>query len=831
MSNGNTFLRTLLCMGVALAAAACDQIDVDGDGGGGAGGATIDGGSGGGSGGAGGTNGDPCGQLSVNACEARTDCALDDGACADASAASCDALDAAQCTDRDDCTSRMDVFGAFSECVSPDDLECSLLDEGQCGGRADCDWFGDRCDEPAAPECAEIEGQLECEESNACHWRDDACNDGPPPQRCDQPDPASCEAAGCDWNARGCVEPMPTCEDLAQVACGARDTCVWRGNGCIDDPRTAACDVLGAVDCTMRNDCGWLGDACVVIDGDECAALDERTCGARRDCEAVYRDICAQDGDEDVPPGGENPGDRAAPQDPPCLQFVACQEPAPLDCADVPVAACGPTPGCETYVVDECPPPFGCEQDRACPDVCGEPELGCRAEAGAECANLDERTCEATPGCAVEVVDLCDPRPEPGDQDGAFFPADPPEGGGGACANEVRCVPEAVQPARCDEIDDPNLCERTPGCAADWAARCADPEPMPDRDCAGEDCAGLVAPGCFVCIPDGPQGCWGAAPDACAANPACEQAEREICGCEDGAEPPVDANGDAAARPAPPEACFEDADCPNGSCWDGLCVANGGEACFCELELFCQPRQDGPRDCRDIEDPERCEDQEACGWQVCDCPPDAECDCQEDRCLPALPPRNDCEDLAPAQCEANPRCAVFDAPIDCPPCAPDMDVCLCPDVESEQICVPRPDLCAELDERACDENPACISRNFEACEAGDDGEPNCDNPDQGCPDLPGPINCIEVFQCIPTLEGCWDLPEELCLAEMGCAFQEVGQCFIDEAGAEICVGQDGDCGCAVDENGEEICWCEIPAVDGQCVPVGPEPEPMPAPAP
>ena len=621
-------------VGLAVLMFACiPQEGIDDGGSGGAGGDRTDGGhladaGGGGGGGEGGVACDEC-------------------ACPEIE-------DAAACEDRADCAARYDVFGEFADCRDAGDAMCRSLDEAQCDAREDCEWGADGCGE-APVECADHGDAGACVEGG-CFWWADQCNEDRQPRRCDQPDPASCEAANCEWTARGCREPLPGCDELAQPACMAREACRWVGGACQDDPGHQACEALGEEQCLIRGDCGWSANGCIELQHGDCRELGEAMCLARPDCTALY-------GDE------ENCDE--------CDQrFLGC-EVAAVDCRNVPVDACERTPGC---VLDgdpncNCPPDADCDcENLRCVDV----EVG-------PCENLDPAMCARDARCQLEEVEVCDDGGRgmggadaggaEGDADGAGFRAPPEEDEPigpeppPPCRVEVLCVErdracEALPPEecwddeRCELIQDDCECEAPDPlpCDCDGDEDCVCAQPVPPCDCGA------------VCQPrQGGQQCEELGPEQCFERGDCEwfeddggvcecfidEAGEEICACEAPGGWCGEAEGDQCAD-LQPDACADNVECvlewvdPPCHCdpdRDPDCDDGCEPVPFChDAWAFCgRQNADG------------CADHEACVWwedQICDGGGEIPPECAEDGdCidLPPPPPEPEppvCEDVA-----------------------------------------------------------------------------------------------------------------------------------------------------------------------------------------
>ncbi len=660
-------------MTAALCLAACiPQQQTDDGGAGGAGGGQTDGGlndAGGGNGGNGGEG----------------------GGCADCACA--EIVDEATCDGRDDCATRRDVFGEFADCQDADDAMCRVLDQAQCGDRDDCDWAGGACGDRAlaCPDHQQADGCV----AAGCYWWADQCNEEPAPSRCDQPDPASCEAANCEWNARGCVEPLPTCDQLERPACLAREECRFIADHCEDDPAHLPCDALDDQTCLMRGDCGLTQNGCVELQQGNCNELGEQMCIARADCAPQYGD--ADNCDE-------------------CDQvFRSCAR-AEVDCRDVPPDACRRTPGCHVELDGcDCPPDVDCDCEICVPDEVGP------------CDDLTPNQCVRDPRCRVEVVEVCDERQAQGDADGAGFrapdedPAEPPP----PCHEEQTCV-ERDGPVDCEDLDE-QACVRNDRCELiqdDCECEAPDPVPCDCEDGDGCACAQPVPPPCDCgaeCVPrEGGNECEDLGADQCDGRDDCEWAE--------------DGGGACACLVGPDGE--EDCDCDEG----------GG---------FCQERR---RDCADL-DADACAGEAECvlEWleDACDCADrgdnDGLCDCAaQPVCRDAL---DYCQDLGPRNCAQDAWCAWVQQEVcddgEVPP--PDCDgegncagVPIGPgDCEEVAECVPSAWVCWDLDADACDGAPHCDWVEWDeeepdcACVIDPDGNEDCDcggggGPGAGC---------------------------------------------------------------------------------------------------
>jgi len=124
----------------------------------------------------------------------------------------------------------------------------------------------------------------------------------------------------------------------------------------------------------------------------------------------------------------------------------------------------------------------------------------------ADCSWIEEEWCDGGGGGDCE----CPPCPACAGED---CPPCPPCDCGGfreeKCEWVGRCESANV-PARCEDIDEAELCERTPGCEAEWQAvpcDCDAPAPAaPGPDCGSEDdCGAEYYPDVPACVcPDEP---------------------------------------------------------------------------------------------------------------------------------------------------------------------------------------------------------------------------------------------------------------------------------------------------------------------------------------
>jgi hypothetical protein len=429
--------------------------------------------------------------------------------------------------------------------------------------------------------------------------------------------------------------------------------------------------------------------------------------------------------------------------------------------------------------------------------------------------------CEPVPvrGCVDLDVDACN-----NDPDCQWFAVDGLPGGEAPIAAppcDCRIGADGVEICDCGEVPDPpmGICgpAQPQDCGVLGEAACAD-----RADCDWELAAGRIAPPPCECFID--------------------DAGQEICDC--GGDVPVEPAGRCV--PAEPRVCGElsPAECNNaqGCMWEAFDDVD--VPCVCEI---------GPN-----------------GEEICACDPIG-----GGQCVPVRP--QGCQDLAPDACDAAPGCALEWIPVPCLPCDPDMDEC--PICEPVPVCMPvqvqvcgdygqnaeacaadpacqpvRNEVCAEPapcppgddcggagfvapdcwvelscepveqdgcalheDEAACGADAACVFIVREICAMPDIA---CDPDDPDCA-LPPPV-CEEVGVCMPAEAACWGLDEAACAANDACAFDANGG---------------GACGCEIDDQGNELCWCDEPMAE--CRPAGmigggggempPPPPPEPAP--
>ncbi len=820
------WIRIFACCALVFGVAACDieQADDPPDA---AADATMGAGGEGGEGGAGGEGGE--GGVGGEGGEGGAGGQIPDGPCAE--------LDEAGCGLRDDCAARRDVFGEFVDCRPLGEAACAMLDESDCGNREDCTWADDLCS-PVAVACAERGDEASCTD-NGCHWYDDGCHDDPPPARCDQPDPVSCENAGCTWTDVGCMPTPPACEELPMPGpCDARPDCRWNNNRCEVDPGELACADLDVGPCTERRDCVWADEACRDRPMGECGALTPEQCDMRPDCEGEWVPCQCDPADENCDA---------------CEEFFVCGE-REFDCGDVPLDACEPTPGCTVAVDPFCDENCNCPPDAECDCIDCVPM--CVPDEGFRCEQLDERACEADPGCHVEWVDDCNDGGGFGDGDGDVPFPEP-------CGQQPICVPGGGGGGdACGDIADPARCEATDGCGLQEICDCDDPPPPPEGcECEpGAPCPCLVAAPCdcrVECVPMGGGMCEEIAdPNRCADTPGCHVEEE--CFCDD-----------APARPAPPP-CECDPNDP-----DCFCVEDP-IAPPCECVFRCV--DDGGQGCEGL-DIDACWNDPSCEWIGGEVPP-GECGCfidenGEEVCFceggdPAMggfcvdaPPADRCGDIFDAErCDGTFGCEWLPAPgqdpAECGECFIDEngnEVCVaCPE-PGGGICVEARDPCDGLDEAACNNVEECFWEGNDiaepcVCEPGPDGEEicNCDGDPNG---RPAPMDGWCVWGGRPIEPACWDLDARACADDPECRWWDAGgdvMCPPCEPGQDcppcaeppaMCMPLEAWCGnldlnqCAADDacRVEEVEICEGGgALPPECPPGEPcEPPPPPPP--
>ena len=232
--------------------------------------------------------------------EPRIDAALAPRCADNGDAAGCDAAGCAwrqSCVDPTPCA-RVEL----RTCIQ---VQCIITADERCVDPTD----PDRCDGTGTPaqcelrQCIWRRGQGEAQAS--C-WPDPA----PSVQDCAQPDPGTCEAAGCEWTGQGCAPPNQTpCAQLDDAACNARVECTLGAAGCAIDPN-APCARMSTDDCSTRPDCGMRGLLCVALPQDPCPRSPQWVCEQRQDCAALYPDC------DDAPKGGQGGDDGAGGRGP-----------------------------------------------------------------------------------------------------------------------------------------------------------------------------------------------------------------------------------------------------------------------------------------------------------------------------------------------------------------------------------------------------------------------------------------------------------------------------------------------------------------------------------
>ena len=535
---------------------------------------------------------------------------------------------------------------------------------GGAGGAA-----GEGGGEPP-PSCAGLAEPNACSAAG-CYWwaSDETCHEDGPQNPCDQPDAASCGAAGCEWTDDGCLPSAPMgCDGLREVACSARPECRWVGDHCELDPARLPCEQLPIEPCALRNDCAWDGmtSTCNPSPEGVCEVLDEGACTLRRDCQPEYvpDPDCACDACDPSDPGCD-----PSLCDEACLSvFVGCH-PARANCANTPVEACDQTPGCHTEVIEQ---PCDCACDPAdancaCPPCAGAPI--CVPDApGDGCEGKDPMSCQLDPRCELTQVEICDggnPMEPPPDPNGDV-PAPAP------CVVEVRCLPrqdacaqmpiDACRGSELCHVEMSEICECNGGQAE---APPDDPNAVPIAPPPGDCVCAQVE----ICLPNGgPVACEQIGnPNDCVAagcltdlrwdDPVCAQA---CAGAGRPACDPADPNCGQMDPIACPDQCFR--------CFSPAPV----EGCFAQA-------------------PQECDEGAGCVLFVApvDCPA---CDPNAGPCMPCDPAPPICLDLAtycslqaPETCEQDARCALQASQLCAqPPCGPNMD---CPDPVCEDIAV------------------------------------------------------------------------------------------------------------------------------------------------
>jgi len=387
-----------------------------------------------------------------------------------------------------------------------------------------------------------------------------------PPTGCDQPDEASCRAAGCNWTeATGCSAEFPqlACDQLAMAACIARADCEWDGSTCSTDPALMPCASLDIFACAERADCVLdpATSTCGPRPDQGCEGLDPDACLQRPECQLQEVYECDPSADRAPPP--DNGG---RPIGPPCPATLICTplgQPLPGDCnAYAAPDACNADPACIWNGVmlggggapDDCAcpadmPDCGCAGARPAPLPPQQVDGFCGYRGGPfdPCGGLDDLTCAATPGCAVLEQPACPPC-EPG------LPC-------------VDCLPSlcVTVDLLCAGYATPELCEADPRCDEETILigepACPENQPCPPIE-RGE---------AFYCAP-APGPCDGLDAMTCAATAGCHVEQTPlngVCACavdENGAvicecsddgvvdvcvQDGVAVPGDDARRPAP----------------------------------------------------------------------------------------------------------------------------------------------------------------------------------------------------------------------------------------------------------------------------------------
>lgn len=512
------------------------------------------------------------------------------------------------------------------------------------------------------------------------------------------------------------------------------------------------------------------------------------------------------------------------------------------------VAVCAALAGCEADDGDDPTP------DADAPDAVigagGEGGEGGNAGMGGEggeggmggeipdgpCRELGERACDAREDCAARR-----------DVFGAFVDCqriedvpcsmlDPDDCGSREdceLTGEL-CSPVAIP---CSEQPEVRSCVGA-GCHW-WGDECHD-QPEPAR-CDQPDPASCENAGCTWgddgCMPTPPACADLDRPATCDARPDCRWNNNR---CE--IDPGEMACGDLDMR-----TCAERADCA----WhDGACQVRPEGACG-ELDAAqCALRPD-------------------CESNDCNCPPDAQCDC-ENLCRPRV---FDCSDVPLDACARTPGCMLEDRPSD--DCAPAMNALI---ACFEQVCVPdEAARCAQLDPASCNADPACQLVWQDNCGGmdggGADGRADAD---RAAPPFPEDPPCQQQI-CVPRDDGaiCAEIQDAReCAGTPGCQLTDVCACdggpdpacqcepgapcpclviappcecaicmdapggFCEGQSFDACVnnpncqwvwaGQDGGmepvpgvCECRIDADGREICECfggaPLPPEEGWCI--------------
>lgn len=505
----------------------------------------------------------PCGDLDRVMCGQRSDCRVENLACA------------AVCIDdgRGGCL----PCNAF-RCVEATPPACESLSVAQCGARSDCHLEGAVC-----PAICEDDGRGGCLPCPA----QDRCVSGP--AACASLDQASCQARpDCRFETAG----VPGAQEDRQGApfyCPPGDAaCDPVPGHCIDAP----CAALDPNTCRTRRDCrvepGFGGTPstgsgfapCAPDDqacqGDraqpvaehcvdatvDCYALDEASCQARSDCRLVQSDC-----------GGPDSSGGAFPPD--CGRS-RCEPVAPVACEQLDQYTCALMPGCH---LEQVACPALCSPDGNCPPcdpIC--------VSGPSSCYGLDAASCTARPDCMLEELAAC-PDCAPGS-------SCPP------CRSETMCVP--ARPVDFCSGLDPAVCASVPGCVVQSTGVCPACDPA----------SGVACPPCTttdVCVMGQPADtCAGLDVAACAARSDCALEELTACpACLPGEACPPCTSQFVCVPAAPPSpclgldvaACTADARCEvvTYACTTD-CRDDGRGGCLpCEAPPpSCQPRHDEP---------------------------------------------------------------------------------------------------------------------------------------------------------------------------------------------------------------------------------------------
>jgi len=330
-----------------------------------------------------------CAALDRASCSARTDCQVEELACAaicqddghggcvpcnafrcvSVTPAACSTLDETSCTARSDCRVEhalgacppcdpsADGRFACAQCVSPaprcvdaTPVSCGSLDITTCGTRADC--HVERSSGGlASPEAGPVACPQSCTTDSAGNT---ACSGG-----CALPTPTD-----------RCVSNAPMrCESLDANTCSLRADCSLETLPCIE---TCTVDPLGNGICTA---CDATPRCVTARPVDTCSGLEDSACNARPDCSLemlACPAVCVDDGN-----GGCEPCDTAAV----CVPRIP-----PSPCAGLDETTCNADQRCEfvTYAcTQECrddgqggcipcdAPPSSCQERHTEPPVAG----------------------------------------------------------------------------------------------------------------------------------------------------------------------------------------------------------------------------------------------------------------------------------------------------------------------------------------------------------------------------------------------------------------------------------------------------------------------------